>query len=554
MKNLFLVFSFALLLGFNSTAQQTLGVMSIEPAAYNGYTLFAPWNNSTTYLIDLCGNKVKQWESAYMPAASVYLLENGTLLRTGNLFNTTFNGSGGGGIIENFEWSGSLNWQITHSSDSFCLHHDIEYLPNGNILAIAWRLISYEKAVAAGRDTAFLHPHGIWSEQIVEFEIGASGNANIVWMWEAGDHLIQDFDSTKNNFGVIADHPERIDINYGILPNNLKDWLHFNAIDYNAELDQIVVSGIRFNEIWVIDHSTTTQEAKGVKGGYYGKGGDLLYRWGNPEAYGRGTINDKKIFGVHDVKWITNDCPDAGKLMYFNNGTNRPNGSYSSVDIIDQPVDADGFYLIDPNQPYGPTNLHWTHHQLGTSDDFYSAFMGGASQLPNGNILMCESMEGRFIEVDDHHHKVWEYITPVNEIGPMTQGDGAWGNMAFRATRLSPDYAGFFEQTLISSGPIELNPLPLICDTGVITQIATHELADVKLINNPVKEILNIENNTGQTIAIDVYNALGVKLQSHKIGAVTIKLNVAQLPAGVYYLRMMHINNGHRTSEAFVKR
>ena len=58
-----------------------------------------------------------------------------------------------------------------------------------------------------------------------------------------------------------------------------------NSVDYNEAFDQIILSSHNFNEIWVIDHSTTTAQAASHSGGNSGMGGDLLYRWGNPRAY-----------------------------------------------------------------------------------------------------------------------------------------------------------------------------------------------------------------------------------------------------------------------------
>ena len=80
--------------------------------------------------------------------------------------------------------------------------------------------------------------------------------------------------------------------------------MHVNAVAYNAELDQIVLSSPHFNEIWIIDHGTTTEEAKGHTGGRWGKGGDILYRWGNPRAYRNGTKLDQRLFYQHNIQWI----------------------------------------------------------------------------------------------------------------------------------------------------------------------------------------------------------------------------------------------------------
>ena len=60
-------------------------------------------------------------------------------------------------------------------------------------------------------------------------------------------------------------------------------------------LDQIVLSNHNLSEIWIIDHSTTTLEAASHSGGNSGKGGDLLYRWGNPQAYDQGTGADQLL-------------------------------------------------------------------------------------------------------------------------------------------------------------------------------------------------------------------------------------------------------------------
>jgi hypothetical protein len=115
-----------------SFAQQTVGIFQNDSLSYNGYTLLFPNVSKTTYLLDNCGNVVHTWESDYNPGLVAYLLENGDLLRTARI-GSNFNGGGSGGRIERFNWEGELLWSYNYSSADFHQHHDIEYLPNGNI-------------------------------------------------------------------------------------------------------------------------------------------------------------------------------------------------------------------------------------------------------------------------------------------------------------------------------------------------------------------------------------------------------------------------------------
>ena len=70
--------------------------MSInDPRAFQGYTLVASMGSTITYLIDMDGRVVQRWEDDSPLAASVYLLENGHLLRTSMAGRGPF-GRGGG--------------------------------------------------------------------------------------------------------------------------------------------------------------------------------------------------------------------------------------------------------------------------------------------------------------------------------------------------------------------------------------------------------------------------------------------------------------------------
>ena len=266
----FLFFCFFQCLFFTgAVAQQTIGLFLNDSLAYNGYTLIAP-EYTTTYLIDNCGYVVNSWEADQRPGSSVYLLENGNLLRTGAI-SGSFNTGGAGGRIELFNWEGDLLWRFDYATPGFHQHHDVAALPNGNILLIAWEYHSSQNAVNNGRDPALTSSLGVWSERIVELEPVGTDEANIVWQWKLWDHLIQDFDSTKLNYGVVADHPELVDINFEANPgggaSSGPDWIHLNSINYNAVLDQIILSSRHFDEFWILDHSTTIQEAANHSGG-----------------------------------------------------------------------------------------------------------------------------------------------------------------------------------------------------------------------------------------------------------------------------------------------
>jgi len=190
--------------------------------------------------------------------------------------------------------------------------------------------------------------------------------------------------------------------------------MHTDSIDYNDEFDQILLSIHNFNEIWVLDHSTTTQEAAGHTGGNSGKGGDLLYRWGNPVVYRRGTITNQKLFSPHDASWIKPGYPGEGNILLFNNGVNRPGGEYSSVEEITPPVDDTGNYSLTPGSAFGPTAPTWTY-TANPPTSFFVSHLSGAQRLINGNTLICDGESGNTFEVTPIGSMIWQ-ISTANEV------------------------------------------------------------------------------------------------------------------------------------------
>ena len=400
-----------------------------DPDAYPGYTLFSPMGDTNTYLIDNNGNLAHTWASSHRPGLAAYLLEDGRLLRAANNGNhSVFSAGGAGGRVQMIGWDGSVSWDFVYSGDTYHSHHDVAYLPGGNVLLIAWEYKSAAEAEAAGRNPGLLSQGALWPDTIVEVRPDGANGGEVVWIWRVWDHLVQDYDGSKPNFGTVADRPELIDLNHATGRAGA-DWTHINSVAYNPELDQILLSVHGFNEIWVIDHSTTTEEAAGHSGGRYGKGGDILYRWGNPQAYGAGGSGDQKLYGQHDATWIGSGSPGAGDILIYNNGVGRPEGMYASVEQITPPLNADGSYARS-GQAFGPEGTTWSY-----SADAYSRSVSGAQRLPNGNTLICVGESGTFIEVNSDGQQVWRYVNPISS-GPRSS------NAVFKVRRYSPDYAG----------------------------------------------------------------------------------------------------------------
>lgn len=151
--------------------------------------------------------------------------------------NQVFGSIGGaGGKLEQYDWDGNHIWEFGYSNEDYCLHHDVEVLPNGNILMIAWENKTEAEALAAGRNPDLLSDGELWPDKIIEVKPKGSSGGEVIWEWHVWDHMIQDYDNSKDNFGVVSEHPEKINLNYTDKQESA-DWNHLNAIDYNEESD-----------------------------------------------------------------------------------------------------------------------------------------------------------------------------------------------------------------------------------------------------------------------------------------------------------------------------
>ncbi|MEI7724811.1 MAG: aryl-sulfate sulfotransferase [Bacteroidota bacterium] len=509
--------------------------------AFKGYTLFAPKHNTMTYLINNEGRKVHEWTaSTYAPGQSVYLLENGDLLRTCMVQGGLGSGGGEGGRVEEYDWNDNLVWQLDYSTNSYTQHHDIKRLPNGNIIMLVDEKKTLAQAIAAGFNPNNFQPEVtqkgyMLPDCIIEIQPTFPVGGNVVWEWHVWDHLIQDFDATKSNYGIVNAHPELVDCDgdHRSLP---LFWNHMNCIDYNPALNQIAMSVRGNSEVWIVDHSTTTAESAGHTGGVHGKGGDLLYRWGNPLTYGAGTVSNQKYFEQHDVEWIKPDCPGAGDLLCFNNGVNR---DYSSIDQITPPVDVNGNYPLVTGNAWGPVNLTWTY-VANPPTSLFAHDISGAQRLQNGNTLIDNGPLGTFTEVTPAGTIVWKYINPVDNTGPLWQGDSIPHdpthpdetlNSVFRVYRYAPDYAAFLGKDLTPGSFIEL----YVTGTGDHINQST----PVQIWPNPFTNKINPKNISG-TENFELINKMGQTIWSGKL---IDQQDFSGLPPGIYFLKVNTVSS-----------
>lgn len=503
MKNIIIIILFCNVLIFPQ--QNSVGLISKTDDVSDGYILLNPISLKKTYLINNNGEKVHEWNSEYNSLIS-YLLPNGNLVRSIFLNNENFDGVGGStGGIEILSWNGEVIWNYDLSTPNKMLHHDIEILPNGNILAISWKKIDLERMLNLGRDPELYFNHDgniqeeLWGEEIVEIN---PSNSEIVWKWNVFEHVVQNFNDTLENFNSVSQNYQLIDINKG----HTGDWLHFNSLDYNEHLDQILITSPFSNEIYIIDHSTTNLESSSHQGGNYEMGGDILYRWGNPLMYDMGDFDDQKLFFVHDAHWIDEE---KGIIRFFNNGGGFRN--FSTIETIETPLNEDGKYDIDSSGVFLPFEsiIDYNEESFNT---FFSAGISGSQPLSNGNILICEGVKGKIFEIDNNKNIVWEYVNPVNNSGILNYNESPSRNPLFQVRKYPLDYGVLSEKELIPYGPIEsYNILSLDGDNknnnqDIVIKNYPNPFNSSTKIDYFIKNSLNIE--------VSIYNILGKKIKN----------------------------------------
>lgn len=542
---------------------------SLQAQQWGDYTLYSTQNSTSAYLIDTNNVNFHTWTGLTgQTGYSAYILPGGTLLRTVKTTNSTFSGGGMCGRVQKVDYAGTLIWDYTYSTSTYCSHHDICALPNGNVLIIAYELKTPTEVVQAGCSSSLT----MWPDKVIEVQPTGATTGTIVWEWHLWDHLCQQDNATQDNYVTSTSaHPELYDINY----NPVKEIWHMNGIDYNPILDQIVVSAHNTDEFYVIDHSTTTAEAASHTGGRSGKGGDFLYRWGNADAYGQsGNVNFNVI---HDAHWVPEGCPNAGYFGALNN-----KGISNTISCVDQvsPPYSGYNYSYTANTSYAPSayNLRLTCTG-GTTN------MGNSEQLPNGNTLVCLALSGTIYETDPSGATIWTktvsgsvpqahrysacYVANaapaipvitqnINVLTSTAASTYQWyldGVQIPGATSQSytPTQSGtFLVRVTDANGCVYMysSIFDYIYVTGVNEMAQTAELV---VFPNPANDLVTIRTNFSEQeyFQLTVFDASGKIVM---LAENTTTLDLSQLESGVYFITATSENMGKVTRKISIIR
>lgn len=356
--------------------------------------IFVVENSSTnSYLINKEGFKLWEWNFEINSGNDLEILPNGDIIGLFKTTNPFIDFGGYGGTAKIIDKNGIVLWQYSVNSNDFIAHHDVEMLPNGNVLIMVWERIINEIAVSNGVDVST----DIFTEKIIEIN---PLNNELVWEWRSWDHIIQDKFETLPNYGDLNLFPGRIDINYSV--DNPPggnffgggDIMHANGLDYDPINDIIFLSVNYYDEIWVIDHSTTMIEAQNNFGGNYNKGGELIYRFGNPTTYN--SLGNKLFDKNHFPNLLEDGVNGEGNVLVYVNGNSSEQSIVYELKLPSQLNLISNFN----NEP----NVEWSY----TNDDLYASKLSGAIRLSNGNTLITESDYGLW-EITPDGNIAWKY-------------------------------------------------------------------------------------------------------------------------------------------------
>ncbi|MDR1321758.1 MAG: aryl-sulfate sulfotransferase [Gracilibacteraceae bacterium] len=415
-----------------------MGYPTVHP---KGVTIYKPekcWNGFTVFgvtgmgavLMDMNGAEMRVWKGVY--GFPHKLFPGGYLMGAHGERNPAYGFQDTLDLVQ-WDWDGNIVWKYDGTEYiedpgekagwQARQHHDYQregnpvgyYAPGldpktdgGSTLVLCHRNVSNPK----------ISNYLLVDDIIVETD----WEGKKIWEWACSDHFDElGFDQTAKN--SLYHNP-----NLRTGGTLMGDWMHINSMSelgpnkrYDAGDERfhpknIICDGRETNILFIIDKKT----------------GKIVWKVGPDYSQGP----EKKlgwIIGQHHAHMIPKGLPGEGNILVYDNGGWA---GYGAVNPASKDGTKNAWRDYTRILEFNPVNMEivWQHtpaedgHSMPFNNShFYSPFVSSAQRLPNGNTLICEGSEGRFLEVTAAHETVWEYLSPYNSMGSL--------NMVYRCYR-----------------------------------------------------------------------------------------------------------------------
>ncbi|MFB6375985.1 MAG: arylsulfotransferase family protein [Bradymonadaceae bacterium] len=355
---------------------------------YGHYTFYTSGHTSGAFLRDMEGNLMHEWRLPFgqawsdpphvdnPPPESLIYWRRAHLYRNGDvlaLYSTVAGSPYGYGLVK-IDRDSEVLWRYPEH-----VHHDFDLTDEGTIYTLVHKNRSTAKRPVPGVPQ---YPPLILEEYLVELSPGGHERNRINLLELLAEskyrHLLQMYDPRKTN-------PVR-----GREP---WDIMHANGVE---------IVGDQFAEA----HE-------------FVDAGDVLVSFRALDTIIAVDIDREAVTWASRGFWRAQHDPDAlanGDLLVFDNRGDTVRGGRSRILQFD------------------PTSRAASWRYRGTADEpFDSERLGSQQVLPNGNLLITSSAEGRLLEVTPRGRIVWEYKNRVE----FPNGDSAYRPVTFGATRFS---------------------------------------------------------------------------------------------------------------------
>ena len=287
------------------------------------------------------------------------------------------------------------------------VHHDATPLPNGNVVLLSTELREMT-GPAQCDEPAGEATYQIIADVIVEID---PDSGEVAKEWPLLD-VYDPFERPGSELCIEGSPFAPPNFFYADV-EGVRDWTHANSVVLDEERNELVVSARHLSAVFALRYEDDDD----------GPAGQLLWELG-PD--GTLELDGEPSYYQHAAEVLRDD-----ELLVYDNGNSRPSAPISGGGA--PPYSRGVIYELDRD---GGTARQVWEHRLEHPDGrpVFTAFLGDADQLPNGNILLTHGAigdaQGRFTA------RIVEVVRDSGEVVfDLTVGDEASQWTVYRSER-----------------------------------------------------------------------------------------------------------------------